>query len=376
MGCSYCTSCKTDLRFKSLQQVEKELCLLRQKGIREIRLLDRTFNFPPQRGKDLLKMFRLKFPEIKFHLEIHPQIMPPLLQDELLQALPGQLHLEAGIQSFNSQVQKAAGRNMNPKEALSGLRFLCSCKNFETHTDLLSGLPDQTLQSIYEDVEELLQTGPGEIQLEVLKVLPGTPLRKQAAQFGLCYNPQTPYDVMKSNAMSSEDILESRLLSRLLDLTYNHAALHPVMLQAARDQSCFLHDMLNFFIRNSLKPGRLFDLKKRFQLLDSFFHTGSSSRKWPSALDALAVQWIACGYPPGTGPAQNAHRTGRALPNTIVLESGSLDVFTEKETKVWQLETREKTYFFAFNRKYRANLPAAQCFEMGKNVEKTSTESA
>ena len=72
MGCIYCTSCHTKVRCKSPDSVRKELTMLRGRGVSEIRLLDRTFNFPPKRGAELLRIFRTEFPDLRFHLEIHP----------------------------------------------------------------------------------------------------------------------------------------------------------------------------------------------------------------------------------------------------------------------------------------------------------------
>ena len=73
MGCFYCTSGGTRTRYRSLEQVREELQLLCFKGIKEIRVLDRTFNLPQERGAALLRMFREEFPQMRFHLELHPQ---------------------------------------------------------------------------------------------------------------------------------------------------------------------------------------------------------------------------------------------------------------------------------------------------------------
>ena len=75
MGCLYCTSGRTKLRFKSPDAVAEELAALQRRGIREVRLLDRTFNYPQERGIELLRLFRNNFPEMRFHLEIHPQFL-------------------------------------------------------------------------------------------------------------------------------------------------------------------------------------------------------------------------------------------------------------------------------------------------------------
>ena len=67
-------------------------------------MLDRTFNYNNKRAKELLDIFREFSPDICFHLEIHPALLPQELKEEL-KALPkGLLHLEAGIQSLRDEV--------------------------------------------------------------------------------------------------------------------------------------------------------------------------------------------------------------------------------------------------------------------------------
>ena len=112
MKCFYCTSGGTQCRYRSLDQVRGELQLLASKGIREIRVLDRTFNLPQERGANLLKMFREEFPQMRFHLELHPQFLDENLKNEIRKALSGQLHIEAGIQCLDSTVQRLAGGNI------------------------------------------------------------------------------------------------------------------------------------------------------------------------------------------------------------------------------------------------------------------------
>ena len=64
-------------------------------------------------------------------------------------------------------------------QALNGLQFLCSLPNLVTHADLIAGLPCYTLTQIYEDVRTLAEYHAGEIQLESLKLLPGTAMREK-----------------------------------------------------------------------------------------------------------------------------------------------------------------------------------------------------
>ena len=108
--------------------------------------LDRTFNYNTHRAKELLQLF-LEYPDIHFHLEIHPALLSEELKEELKQLPQGLLHLEAGIQSLREPVLEQSHRMGKLSDALKGLKFLCSLPNMETHADLIAGLP---LYHLYE----------------------------------------------------------------------------------------------------------------------------------------------------------------------------------------------------------------------------------
>ena len=220
--CAFCTSGDTDRpRPKPLATVAAELAGLRARGVRDLRLLDRTFNLPPSRCVALLRMFRDDFPDLRFHLEIHPGLLAAPIREELARARPGQLHVEAGVQSLSPAVLARVGRPGDPEEALEGLSFLLSCRQFETHVDLLAGLPGQDLAGVLADAARLVALGPAEIQLEVLKILPGTRLCREAAREGLVFSPLPPYEVLRTPRFPEGDLARAEQLSRLLDRFHN-----------------------------------------------------------------------------------------------------------------------------------------------------------
>ncbi|NMA19889.1 MAG: DUF4080 domain-containing protein [Lentisphaerae bacterium] len=360
-GCLYCTSCRTNVRSKSLEQVRKELQLLSEKGVREIRLLDRTFNLPAGRAAALLKLFRLEFPHLRFHLEIHPQYLTDELRSELQQALPGQLHLEAGIQSLNNEVLQEIGRHGSAEQALQGLVFLCSCTAFETHADLLAGLPEQTYASMLGDVKTLINTGPAEIQLEILKVLPGTPLHKQATSLGILFNPNPPYEVLQTPHFSAQELLEAAMLSRMLDLFYNQPLLQKTFRLLCHNCPDFLHAFPDFLRRHGFSSKWSGSLKTRFQLLAEFIAEESHE-----CAASLAFHWMKAGFPVAETPFHQPEQTS-VLPEKAVLLEGKADAHCHKNTRLWTLNTPAKSFIFAFNRAISMQTPCA-IWEIEKKV--------
>ena len=160
----------------------------------------------------------------------------------------GCLHLEAGIQSLKEEVLTTSRRKGKLSAALEGLRFLCALPNLITHADLIAGLPLYQLEEIFNDVRVLASYNAEEIQLESLKLLPGTEMRRRAAELGICYSPLPPYEVLKTNDITPEELHTAFLLSRLLDGFYNTPAWQDLTRKLIVEQHDFLHRMLDYLI--------------------------------------------------------------------------------------------------------------------------------
>ena len=85
----------------------KDWTVSAQHGIRDVRILDRTFNYNASRARALLELFRSYHPALHFHLEIHPALLTEELKSLLAGMPAGLLHLEAGIQSLHEDVLEA-----------------------------------------------------------------------------------------------------------------------------------------------------------------------------------------------------------------------------------------------------------------------------
>ena len=344
-GCVYCTSCRTPVRSKTLDQVRQELNLLSGKGVQKIRLLDRTFNLPAKRAANLLQLFRCEFPLLHFHLEIHPQYLNTELRGELQLARQGQLHIEAGIQSLKPEVLQAIGRNGSAEQALDGLRFLCSCHPaFDTHADLLAGLPKQNYQDLLADLNCLIAIGPAEIQLEILKVLPGTPLQNRTASLEILFNPNPPYEVLRTPEFPARELYQASLLSRMIDLFYNQQFLQEPFQLACLQNPDFLCNFLAQLIHKGFSAQWVGSLRKRFQMLADALHS-------PTGVSAasLAKQWIKAGLPLAETPFYRPEIL-HTLPKNAILMTGNAAACEQVNTRLWKLAIPAETFIFAFNR--------------------------
>ena len=244
--CAFCVSGgEKPVRTLSIEAIRSRLQTIHRHGIKDVRVLDRTFNFNPRRAKELLNLFLEFHPHIRFHLEIHPALLSDELKSELQRLPKGLLHLEAGIQSLREDVLEKCLRKGELSSALEGLSFLCSLDNMETHADLIAGLPLYRLEAIFEDIRTLAGYQAGEIQLESLKLLPGTDMRRRAEELGIRYSPLPPYEVLQTNEITTGELQVARRLSRLLDAFYNTPAWQTLTRKLILKEENFLHHFLN-----------------------------------------------------------------------------------------------------------------------------------
>lgn len=361
MGCTYCTSCRTPVRMKSLDRVREELTCLRDGGVREIRVLDRTFNVPDSRGAELLRLFRQEFGDMRFHLEIHPGVLGSEVRHELRLANKGNLHIEAGVQTFNPDVLALVGRSTDVDAVQEGLRFLTGTETFETHCDLLAGLPGQTLEDVIVDVEQLVELGAGEIQLESLKVLPGTELRRQADELGLIFSDEPLYDVMATKTMNQDDMATCRHLSRILDLFHNPESLRQTFRAAYGEVPGFVRDFLGWCKESDIgNIGNPLSLRRRFELLEEFF----VDRGYVLGLDELTKAWMANAFPTCSGCGLRA-KLAPSLPEGFECISGDPSVMSLQGTRLWEVSLSSGLLFVAYNRGIAPNRAVAMFTKIG-----------
>lgn len=306
--CAFCVSGgEKPVRTLSIESIRERLQVIHRHGIRNVRVLDRTFNYNPHRAQALLRLFLEFHPDIRFHLEIHPALLSEELKKELKQLPKGLLHLEAGIQSLREPVLQASRRAGKLNDALQGLQFLCALPNMETHADLIAGLPLYRLSEIFEDVRTLTGYNAGEIQLESLKLLPGTEMRRRAEELGIRYSPLPPYEVLQTHEITVSELQTARRLSRLLDGFYNAKAWQDVTRRLILEDANFLHLFLKHLTEKNLIDQPM-SLEKRGWVLYEFCKV-----HYPAWQDAVSIAWIEAGMSLKKSPAEKV-RTKRQSP--------------------------------------------------------------
>ncbi|MFI3281386.1 MAG: DUF4080 domain-containing protein [Rikenellaceae bacterium] len=334
-SCAFCVSGgDKPIRDREISETKERIDNIARHGVKDIRILDRTFNYSPQRAREMLQLFT-HYPAMNFHLEIHPALLSESLL-ELLEAMPkGLLHLEAGMQSLDDQVIKASGRIGTNQAAIRGLSRLCKMDNFETHADLIAGLPHYTLAQIFNDVRQLSMIGSGEIQLELLKLLPGTKMRLEAPNNGIKFASTPPYEVLETPAISITELDHARLLSKLLDKFYNAQGWQQVTRQIINENEDFLPSFLDYLIASELLDKPL-SLEKRGSLLYNYCTTKMGGRY----TDQISIAWIENGISLRKAEAGKIEKAV-VLPEEITRQAG---------LHYYHWRGSEKSYIFVFDR--------------------------
>lgn len=206
--CDFCVSGGPDgIREFPLAPTLAACQALAERGVRTLRFVDRTFNARPERGAQILNALRPWAERgLRLHLEFTPQANYRAdLQAALASWPPGSLHIELGIQSFNTTVSERVHRpGIHSVDA--ALTYLIKTIKADVHADLIVGLPGEDWNSIAQGFDRLWAHGPAEIQVGILKNLPGTRLPQHVSAHHLDFDAQPPYALRSSDRLSAAAI--------------------------------------------------------------------------------------------------------------------------------------------------------------------------
>jgi hypothetical protein len=222
-SCAYCTSCGTGLRVVPLERLLPALDRLLDRGVRAFRFLDRSLNASESLACGLLDFFLARHPA---RLQLHFEIMPCRLSEPLRQRLaafpPGALHLEVGVQTLNEAVARNIGRTVANDTVLATLEFLARATRATVHADLIFGLPGEDEASFAAGFDRLVRAFDfPELQVNLLKRLPGTPLAHEPRFAALVFNPHPPYELLAGDALDFAAIVRLQQFARCWELIHN-----------------------------------------------------------------------------------------------------------------------------------------------------------
>jgi len=242
-GCPYkCQFCLSSLdkgvRMVPLQPFFEQLQTLLDRGAKDFKFIDRTFNLRIQDSMAILQFFldRLR-PGLSLHFEMVPDRLPEELRGLLAAFPPGVVQLEIGIQSWDPVVGKLIQRRQNLERTEENLRYLAAHTGVHVHADLIVGLPAEDMETFGRGFDRLHALGAAEIQVGILKRLRGTPIAQHDETHNMVYNALPPYDVLSTSRLSSVEVAVMKRFARFWDLIVNSGNFVQSIRMLFQDQS-------------------------------------------------------------------------------------------------------------------------------------------
>jgi len=220
--CEFCLSSMDEkVRAFNLDSVLEEFEILWQRGARNFKFVDRTFNLNMKAANRILDFFLSKEAPYFAHFEVIPDHFPASLREKIKSFPHGALQLEIGIQTLNLEIADNISRQLKMQKIEENIAFLENETTAHIHLDLIVGLPGESLESFGVNLDKLMAMSSCEIQIGILKKLSGTYIKRHDVLFEMLYSDIPPYDILKNSELSFNDIQVMKRFARFWDLTYN-----------------------------------------------------------------------------------------------------------------------------------------------------------
>lgn len=279
--CSYCYESKGEkkIAYFPMERLEKEIELFAKKNISQVFVLDPTYNASKERAIKMLKIIEKKAPGMFFYFEARAEF----IDRELARAFARiPCCLQIGLQSANPEVLKNVHRTLDKKKFEKNIGFL----NEEGVTfgfDLIYGLPGDNFNGFCESIDFALGLYPNNLELFCLSVLPGTDLHDAAKGFGLEWESQPPYHVLRTPQFSEKDLAKAEKLALATNLFYTKgravAWFNPILYVLREKPSEFLKGFTNY-----IESGFLSSEQK------SKFASTGSIRDWSAEKNSTQIE--------------------------------------------------------------------------------------
>ncbi len=221
--CEFClSSLDIPVRQAPLPGLLANLQRLLERGVKQFKFVDRTFNLNLATSRALLEFFlERQRPGLFLHFEMIPDRLPEALREVIARFPPGALQFEVGVQSFNDDVCRLISRRQDTRKLEENFQFLRQGTGVHIHADLIVGLPGETVESFGAGFDRLIALGPQEIQVGILKRLRGTPIVRHDAEWRMVYGAHPPYELLQNRLLDFATMQRLRRFARYWDLVGN-----------------------------------------------------------------------------------------------------------------------------------------------------------
>lgn len=221
--CEFCLSAlDIPVRLFDVDQFLEAMQSLLDRGARQFKFVDRTFNLNLRVSRRILQFFLDRYePGLFLHFEMIPDRLPDSLRELIVQFPDGVLQFEIGVQTFNDDVGQLISRRQDNDKLRDNFSFLRQQTGVHIHADLIVGLPGESVESFGRGFDQLVALEPQEIQVGILKRLKGTPITRHDEQWQMVYSADPPFEILSNRLIDFTMMHRLRRFARFWDLVAN-----------------------------------------------------------------------------------------------------------------------------------------------------------
>lgn len=253
--CSFClSSAIKGLRYKPIDLVKKDLDRLIAMKPSIVKFIDRTFNSNEDFAIEIIEhILKNNKTNTKFHFEITLDRMSDRFYETLKKLPKDMVQFEIGLQSINPQTLKAIQRHNDLERIKEHSQMIKDLGTIHQHIDLIAGLPYENFDSFKKSFNYLYDFKIEKIQLGFLKMLKGSLVRSQEETFGYEYTDYAPYEVLKNEFLSTDEIIELKKIDYVVDKIYNEGSFKrtlEILERVYTSPFAMFEDLANFIDEN------------------------------------------------------------------------------------------------------------------------------
>ncbi len=222
-SCEFCLSSSFDgVRALNFDRLTDDLHYFLVNKVPQVKFVDRTFNYNKNRTKEIWKyIINNDNGFTNFHFEVSADLLDDESIDILKNARIGLFQFEIGVQSTNEKTLKSANRVNKNEKIFENVKKISKLKNIHQHLDLIVGLPYEDYDTFKNSFNEIYELNPEKLQVGFLKLLYGTKLRDKSCEYGTIFTEKAPYEILKNNWISFDEIILLKGIDNMVDNFYN-----------------------------------------------------------------------------------------------------------------------------------------------------------
>ena len=205
--CSYCMYGKTPMNAKPVDLAVDELAALLDRDL-VVEIIDPTFTTYKKRAKEILR----RLGELNYSGGLYLEAYPDSIDEEMAELMSGARVRAVGIglQTVSAEGLRAVRRPRHLERFERALELLRT-QQIGFYVDVIYGLPGTKRQDFFDTIDYLyaLAGELGDFGLVIYRLLglPGSPMMDDAEKHGLVFSPTPPYELLRSDGFSFDDVL-------------------------------------------------------------------------------------------------------------------------------------------------------------------------